>query len=1182
MKKINKVHIISIILLLLLFCGYANAAIPQWGKFRHDMQNTGKANYFSSTNGTVKWTFPTGLWVDSSAAIDSNGIIYFTSYDGNLYAVYPNGTKKWQFNIGAWIFSSPAIDPSSNIIYFGSDNYRVYAIYPNGTEKWNHTIGNKVISSPAIDENGIVYAGNNNGAIYALYPNTTEKWHFDTGDKIQSSAAIDQNGTIYFESMDGFVYALYPDGTLKWTFPVGCCGFASPAIDQTGIIYIGGYVDHKMHALYPNGTEKWNYTTGNIVASSAAIDSSGNIYFGNDDGILYALYPNGTEKWITITGQSAIDSSPSLDQNNNIYVGSNNGNISCFDANGDLKWSYHIGGITWSSPAIGKDGTVYVGGDNNIFYAFQSASFDPSGFIKDINGNSIYNAWVKLSNNTWIDPNQVYSDLNGHWATNIYSDGIYNYNVTKQGFAATTGSQYFVMGGVNYNFTLDNTRARVYGTIFEYKTMNGSKTLRGNINQITQGIDEAKGRTISTGSTLYYKYGYSLRLISIDSINKEAVVTIYKDGIDVSGFVVIKDKEPYFFKIDESLWSKTYLMITAFDFFSGTEVHTAKFTIQEKKEKKFGALVFDFLKYLNDITLIGKILGINGLMNWMQFSDQNQNPVEFDINTTTIVSQDFDFNSDAGDYQSIYVTLDAESKGADASKVGISYTDDDIDFNDYFDDYYINQRMMYRTSYQDFKSIDTNGNKKIRVWFKYYSGYSGLFLRDFSVTAFGSGFTNMFLPDATILYNSTINTKSSTPDAFYEIFVPLTSVSLKYYKLGYETKIYNFTLNSTNNNVLQNVYLNRTNVTENITAEYIRVEPDPSYTTQAKNAMYKTLDKTSAIGGYQIKVCPFLQPDNCLDSFDVKANEEDTRSLPMYPIGEYSIFLTGYKDGFLDLFRDIIVQNNFTVISSTPTVNWLSATYYLGETMILEIYNPAGTNKVTVYYPNNTILFQNIYSPSTDFYNFTIQTDLNSTPGTYRAAITEGNIALTELKAISKEDYWLKAPQSINWGEILNIDYQSPRTSSLIMIDSAQNVKLSKDVEGQNTLKYNTSLLEKKDDILNIKLIKQGILKAQTNVTIKYRKQNIPEESTNDILNLFGANWFWAFVITAGMMIVVGTKTQKTDGLNALPIGITGLLGAGIFTLMGWLPYWLLFSIILLIIIIFGWQQSDKTKTGGG
>ena len=126
----------------------------------------------------------------SSPAIDENGTIYIGAEDfhDNFFAIYSNGTEKWRFDAGDWVDSSPAI-AEDGIIYFGSGNGLLNALHPNGTKKWQIGLGNGwVFSSPAIDDNGIIYAASvASSRLCAVYPdNGTIKWKFHANDWIYS------------------------------------------------------------------------------------------------------------------------------------------------------------------------------------------------------------------------------------------------------------------------------------------------------------------------------------------------------------------------------------------------------------------------------------------------------------------------------------------------------------------------------------------------------------------------------------------------------------------------------------------------------------------------------------------------------------------------------------------------------------------------------------------------------------------------------------------------------------------------------------------------------------------------------------------------------------------------------------------------------------------------------------
>jgi len=145
----------------------------------------------------------------------------------------------------------------------------------------------------------------------------------------------------------------------------------------------------------PNGVLKWKYST--IISahpgayySSPAIGADGTVYIGSDSGTfcvgscqpsdgLYALNPDGTFKW-KFTTFSNVDSTPAIGPDGTIYVGSWDGNFYAITPNGYLKWEYSPGQpgyVVDSSPAVGSDGTIYFGDSNLNLYALK-----PDGSLK--------------------------------------------------------------------------------------------------------------------------------------------------------------------------------------------------------------------------------------------------------------------------------------------------------------------------------------------------------------------------------------------------------------------------------------------------------------------------------------------------------------------------------------------------------------------------------------------------------------------------------------------------------------------------------------------------------------------------------------------------------------------------------------------------------------------------------
>jgi outer membrane protein assembly factor BamB len=64
-----------------------------------------------------------------------------------------------------------------------------------------------------------------------------------------------------------------------------------------------------------------------------------------------------------------IESSPAVGADGTIYVGSNDGNLYAVRPDGTQRWRYPTGGRVRSSPALGVDGTIYVGSDDDYLHA---------------------------------------------------------------------------------------------------------------------------------------------------------------------------------------------------------------------------------------------------------------------------------------------------------------------------------------------------------------------------------------------------------------------------------------------------------------------------------------------------------------------------------------------------------------------------------------------------------------------------------------------------------------------------------------------------------------------------------------------------------------------------------------------------------------------------------------------
>ena len=84
---------------------------------------------------------------------------------------------------------------------------------------------------------------------------------------------------------------------------------------------------------------------------------------------------HGTPIWEFETGDAIVYSSPAIGSDGTVYVGSWDKKLYAINGKSGVKlWEFETGSSVWSSPAIGSDGTVYVGSSDKKLYAIKTDS----------------------------------------------------------------------------------------------------------------------------------------------------------------------------------------------------------------------------------------------------------------------------------------------------------------------------------------------------------------------------------------------------------------------------------------------------------------------------------------------------------------------------------------------------------------------------------------------------------------------------------------------------------------------------------------------------------------------------------------------------------------------------------------------------------------------------------------
>jgi len=281
---------------------------------------------------------------------------------------------------------------------------------------WTFQTNDGLVSSPSIGADGTIYFGSGwyylggtDSCFYALNPDGSLKWCFNDVKGTFSSATLGSDGTIYFTSLGGILYALEDSVTYakeKWQASLEYFfSLSSPLLTPDGNIYAGS-PDFNFYSFDTAGNLNWSYKTYWCIISSAAVTDDGTIIVGSKDHNLYAFREELQDTlWAAPLGTfydgHLVDCSPAIGEDGTIYVGTDpygaayqipviaDTNFWAINPDGSLKWAFETGNGVESSPAIGPDGTVYFGSYDSCLYAvadsgtfgFQKWKFKTDGQI---------------------------------------------------------------------------------------------------------------------------------------------------------------------------------------------------------------------------------------------------------------------------------------------------------------------------------------------------------------------------------------------------------------------------------------------------------------------------------------------------------------------------------------------------------------------------------------------------------------------------------------------------------------------------------------------------------------------------------------------------------------------------------------------------------------------------------
>lgn len=230
--------------------------------------------------------------------------------------------------------------------------------------RWDFVTGEDLdyfYGSPVVADDGTIYVGCENGLVYAINSGGTQKWSRDLLSPVNGTAALAADGAVVFQNEDSMVICFGADGSQRWSFPSGG-GNSSPAIGTDGTVYLATG-DGEIYALDGSvGTTKWQSPyrlSSNSINASLALDPGRSVLYAADEvGLFTAVNLDGTFGWQLSIGDDP--STPVIGADGTVYIGGG-GKLWALDPSvQDVKWSItpSIAGLV-STPAVSADGCIY-------------------------------------------------------------------------------------------------------------------------------------------------------------------------------------------------------------------------------------------------------------------------------------------------------------------------------------------------------------------------------------------------------------------------------------------------------------------------------------------------------------------------------------------------------------------------------------------------------------------------------------------------------------------------------------------------------------------------------------------------------------------------------------------------------------------------------------------------------
>lgn len=305
-----------------------------------------------------------------------------------------------------------------------------------------------------INSEGVLYVGNysreDGRGVHAVSSEGNVLWHNDSITRVNGSGAVLADDSVVILSRGHAVHRISHNGVELWTVNPDVNSardfFTSPLLDENGNIYACRQ-NSGMFALDSSGNVLWNASPTLNANVSPAMLPSGSIVYSGNDGVLRMVDRDGVEQWTFNTGDTLNHSSPAIGDDGTIYIGTLNEGLYAISADGSLLWHKpNIDGVN-GRPAISSDGNIIVSGRNSTLWVLNTDGDVLWNFSAGLSTNWVYSSPVVDSDGNIyasLDTSTLFAFRDNGVALFAY---IADSPITCQPALAANGTIYFTTTG---------------------------------------------------------------------------------------------------------------------------------------------------------------------------------------------------------------------------------------------------------------------------------------------------------------------------------------------------------------------------------------------------------------------------------------------------------------------------------------------------------------------------------------------------------------------------------------------------------------------------------------------------------------------------------------------------------------------------------------------------------------